>query len=123
MTANASLLRELAFTAFSYRSIDDGSGRQQWKLAPHPSGRGLSIQVRCACGCPRSCPTRQLLGMLSHELQLPYYAAVSPCAVCRPCAQCCHLPLLPHRLAHVLRHLGGAGPYRRDRLEHGMQLQ
>ena len=32
--------------------VDDGSGRQQWKLEPHSSGKGVTIQVRvrvCMC--------------------------------------------------------------------------
>ena len=38
--------------------VDDGSGRQRWKLAPHSSGVGASIQVG-ACRCsifPASLP-------------------------------------------------------------------
>ena len=32
--------------------VVDGSGRQQWKLAPHPSGKGVTIQVRdCLYSC------------------------------------------------------------------------
>ena len=43
--------------------VDDGSGRQQWKLAPHPSGKGVTIQV-LVCLCIRQpVPTRSMTHM------------------------------------------------------------
>ena len=43
--------------------VDDGSGRQQWKLVPHSSGKGVTIQVRvhvrmCSCVCIHKIHTR-----------------------------------------------------------------
>ena len=45
--------------------VDDGSGRQQWKLAPHSSGKGVTIQVRvrvCLC-IQQLVPTRSMTHM------------------------------------------------------------
>ena len=39
------------------RYADDGTGRQRWKLAPHSSGVGVTIQVQSSCSSRSVCPT------------------------------------------------------------------
>ena len=96
------------------RHSDDGSGRQRWKLAPHASGVGVTIQVPhaqptpCAAASPCAHRMRRHAHRRNSAVTTPAPVVL---AVGRACPGGTHLSLLPPRRPRVLQHLGGAGPH------------